>query len=189
MRRVQLVWVITVALWVSADGPASNRPNLLPTRDVDLSYRVTGSSDKPVTQRVRWLAADHLQRIDGPGGVVILADRTTTYITILNQKNRSYVKIEEPAEGLFRIDPSISLTRGSSGSVLALSCTEWTWNNTATNKARTVCLTDDGVVLRMTEDDNVLLEALSIAYRHVDPATFRIPSNYEPTLIPDSSSD
>ena len=39
---------------------------LLPTRDVDITYDVTLLSQPRVRERVRWLAADLLERVDGP---------------------------------------------------------------------------------------------------------------------------
>src|SRR5580704_1521737 len=41
-------------------------PQLLPTRDMDITYDVTLPSQPRVRERVRWLAAEQLERVDGP---------------------------------------------------------------------------------------------------------------------------
>ncbi len=189
MTRIQPAWLLAAALLAAFPARAQEKPKLLPDRDVDITYRVTDRSDAPVKQRVRWLAADHMQRIDGPGTTVILADRTTTYITILSPRTKSYLKVEEPPGGLFKSEYAGSFTRGGTSSVAHLACTEWTWNDASTQRPRTVCATDDGVMLRMIEGGRTLAEATVVTYRRVKPQTFQIPSGYEPTLVPDSSQE
>jgi hypothetical protein len=44
---------------------------------------------------------------------------------------------------------------------------------------RTACITDDGIVLRITEDGLVLWEATSLQRGQQDPALFGVPANYQ----------
>jgi hypothetical protein len=189
MTRLQMVWVVAGLSAIPSLAWAQTKPNLLPDRDVDITYRVTDRADKPLQEHVRWLAARHLQRIDGPGRRAVLADRTTDYITILTPSTKSFVKIREPAGGLFRPDDGGTFTRGGGSVVAHLPCTEWGWTDPNTANARSVCVTDDGVMLRMTEGGRTLIEAISVQYRPLKPAIFEIPRFYSPTLIPDSSGD
>ncbi len=181
--------IIAAALLAATSALAQDKPTLLPERDVDITYRVTAASEKPVKQRVRWLAAKHLQRIDGPGAAVSLADRMTAYITILSSRTKTYVKLEESSDKPFKVDPAASFTRDSKDTVANLPCTEWSWVDASTQSPRTLCATDDGVMLRMTENGHVLFEATAVTYRHANPRTFEVPSDYQPTLVPDTSSD
>ena len=45
---------------------AEKPPQLLPTRDVDIIYEVTLPSQPRIRERVRYLAAELLERVDGP---------------------------------------------------------------------------------------------------------------------------
>jgi hypothetical protein len=61
---------LTIALvlpTVGAQSWADEKPQFIPTRDVDIVYAVTRGGQSTVMERVRWLASDHLERIDGPG--------------------------------------------------------------------------------------------------------------------------
>ncbi len=189
MIRIRQAWIFAAAVLTAVSARADDRPKLLPDRDVDITYLVSDRSDKPIKQRVRWLAADHLQRIDGPGSTVILADRTTTYITILSPRTKSYLKVEEPAGGLFATDKAGSFTRSGMSTVAHLPCNEWAWTDASTQKPRTLCATEDGVMLRTTEDGRTLIEAATVTYRQVKPQTFQIPNGYEPILVPDRSTE
>jgi hypothetical protein len=189
LRRGHSAWIVAALVLAAGHASAQGKPKLLPDRDVDISYRVTDRTDKATTERARWLSASHLQRIDGTGNTVVLADRSTDYITILNPSTRSYVKIEEPPDGLFRVDDAAVFTQGSTNTIAHVACTDWSWLDASTHKPRTVCMTDDGVMLRTTEDGRTLIEATSVTYRRLKPATFQIPSGYSPTLVPDVSAD
>lgn len=189
MPKIRPSWIAAATLLAAVSARAQDKPKLLPDRDVDITYRVTDRSDAPIKQRVRWLATDHLQRIDGPGNTFVLADRTTTYVTIVSPRTKSYLKVAEPAGGLFKADHPGSLTRGGTSNVVNLACTEWTWISASTQKPRTLCATDDGVMLRTTEDGRTLVEATAVTYRRVKPETFRVPNGYEPTLATDSSTE
>ena len=189
MGKVYPVLMVAAALLAVTAAFAQDKPNLLPERDVDITYRVTAISEKPIKQRIRWLAAKHMQRVDSPGGAVSLADRTTAYVTILNSRTKTYVKLEEAADGPFKVDPGVSFPRGGNSKAASLPCSEWSWLDSGTQKPRTLCVTDDGVMLRMAEDGHVLFEATTVTYRHANPRTFEVPSDYQPTLVPDSSPE
>lgn len=187
MLQIYPVSIVSAALLVATAALAQDKPNLLPERDVDITYRVTTVSEKPIKQRVRWLAAKHMQRIDSPGGAVSLANRTTAYVTILNSRTKTYVRLEEAPDGAFRVDPTASFTQGGKSKAAGLSCNEWSWVETSTQNPRTLCVTDDGVILRMTENGRTLFEATSVTYHRANPRTFEVPSDYQPTLVPDNS--
>ena len=179
---------IVAACVLTHPASAQDRPKLMPDRDVDVSYRVV-ASDKPMRQRVRWLAAQHAERIDGGGDSFTLADRTTDFITIVTKRSKTYVKVAEPAGGVFNTNQAADFTRGGDATIAQLPCTEWSWVDASTGKPRTVCATADGVMLRMTEDGHTLVEAITVTYRKVKPKTFQVPVGYEPVLVPDPSGE
>ena len=95
-------------------GPVARTPpsHLLPTRDVDIVYDVTLHSQPRVRERVRWLAAEQLERVDGPHKSTTIFDRRTHQMTLLTSADRSFLQLdmlrqpEEPA-------PEVTLVRGN----------------------------------------------------------------------------
>ena len=64
-------------------------PQFIPTRDVDIVYAVT-PGQSTVLQRVRWLASEHLQCIDGPEKSSTIIDDNAKQIILLNSSSRTY---------------------------------------------------------------------------------------------------
>jgi hypothetical protein len=71
-------------------------PQLLPTRDVDIIYDLTLPSQPRVRERVRYLAAEPLERVDGPHKSTTIFDRRRHEITILTSANRTFLKLNMP---------------------------------------------------------------------------------------------
>jgi hypothetical protein len=67
---------------------AEQPTQLLPTSDVDIIYEVTLTSQPRVRERVRYLAAELLERVDGPHKSTTIFDRRTHEMTILTFANR-----------------------------------------------------------------------------------------------------
>lgn len=167
---------------------AQDRPNLLPTRDVDITYQVTRPGEPRLRERVRWKAADGLERVDIPGGAISIFDHKTHYVTVLERQSHSYLKLESPSRGPIEPDPNAPLTRGGEANVAGLGCTVWNWINPEDQKPFSVCVTNDGVPLRLREDGQTVAEAVSVQYRKLKPATFEVPSGYEPSLSSEGDS-
>ena len=81
IRRV-LATTVLASLLVGKAG-AEQPPHLLPTRDVDITYDLTLPSQPRVRERVRWLAAELLERVDGPHKSSTIFNRRTHEIIIL----------------------------------------------------------------------------------------------------------
>jgi hypothetical protein len=69
-------------------------PQLLPTRDVDIAYDVTLPSQPRVRERVRWLAAEQLERVDGPHKSTTIFNRRTREMTLLTSGNRTFRQLD-----------------------------------------------------------------------------------------------
>ncbi len=173
-----LAFLIAVSLaW------AGESPQLLPTRDVDITYDVTRPGQPKIRERVRWLAAEQLERIDGPDRSATIFDRKAHEVTLLTPRNHSYRKLEgtarqppEPASGT-------ALKRGDEAVVGGLHCTEWTWTDDV--ETHTACITADGVLLRLVTDGQTIMQARSVHYGRQGPELFQVPPNYTPALAPE----
>ena len=79
------------------DHAAQDQPKLLPTRDVDITYDVTRPQQPRTRERVRWLAGEHLERVDSSGRSTTIFDRNAHEVTLLTPANRTYRKLERSA--------------------------------------------------------------------------------------------
>ena len=188
MRRIPLKprYLMIAALLLSTAARADDAPNLVPTRDVDIIYRVTRSGEPTIRQRVRWLAASKLERIDGPGRTVTLADHAKHQVTLLIPARKSFVALDGPPKGPLEPDMGNSATRGPRARVARQSCQEWHW--TDGDDVYSLCVTDDGVMLRFSEGQEAKVKAVRVTYRPLQPASFQVPTGYQPTLAPDGET-
>jgi hypothetical protein len=165
-------------------GPVARAesPQLLPTRDVDITYDVTLPSQSRVRERMRWLAAEQLERVDGPHRSTTIFNRRTREIIHLSSANRTFRQLdmprrpEEPA-------PEVILKRGNESVVTGLHCVNWSWTEDV--ETRTVCMTEDGVLLRFLIDGKTVSEARSVSYRSQPAELFQVPPGYTPLLAPE----
>ena len=159
---------------------------MLPTRDVDISYRHTRPDQPTIVERRRWSASDRLVRSEGPDKSTTLYDRDAQEITIINPKNRTYLKLEGSLRQPLDPEKGKSLKRGGESEIAGLHCTDWSWTEDA--ETHTVCLTPDGVMLRLVVDGKTVMQALSVKYGRQPAELFRVPPDYTPALAPEGGS-
>ena len=175
--------------WLIAEHPvpaAAQSPLLLPTRDVDITYEVTRPHLPKISQRVRWLAREHLERIDGPDKSTTIFDHNAHDVTLLIPATRSYRKLEGAAGQHLAPDPGVAIKRGGDAIVAGLHCTDWSWMEDV--ESRVVCVTADGVLLRSVVDGEKVREARSVSYGAQSAELFQIPKGYAPALAPEGGS-
>lgn len=185
MRRLRGLLSVAVLAFLLAGSPsrAEEMPRFLPTRDVDITYDVTRPHQPKIRERVRWLAAEHLERVDGPDKSTTIFDRNTHEITLLTPANRSYRKFEGAARRPPEPESGVALKRGKEAVVAGLHCTDWSWMEDA--ETHTICTTPDGVLLRLVVDDNTIMQARSVSYRAQKADLFQVPRDYAPALAPE----
>jgi hypothetical protein len=156
----------------------------LPTRDVEISYKITERHQRPIAERVRWSASEHLERVDGPNKSSSIFDHNSRGVTLLNGASRTYRKLENAPRQLLEPEPGAVLKRGNDSVVAGLPCTDWSWTEDV--EKHTVCVTPDGVVLRLvTDEGKKVFEARSVHYAPQSADLFRVPSSYAPALAPE----
>ena len=155
-------------------------PQELPTRDVDINYQITRPQQPTIIQRRRWLASEHLVRVDGPDKSATIYDRNGHEITVLNLAKRTYLKLEGAPRLPLDPEKGEALTRGGEFVVAGLRCTDWSWTEDV--ETHSVCLTPDGVLLRLVVDGKTVMQARSVSYARQPAELFRVPPNYTPAL-------
>ncbi len=157
----------------------ADRPATLPTRDVDVTYRM-GQGEQAMSQRSRWSAAERKMRLDTPTpGVYAIVDYAAGTMAMVSERSRGVLDLPTPAGGLpgQAASGSAPFTRRGSTQIAGLPCTEWETRDLG-GQATLICFTDDGVLLQARHGAQVLVEATRVAYGALDPAAFAVPPGY-----------
>ena len=179
--RLALPTAVLASLLIGKAG-AEEPTRLLPTRDVDINYDVTLPSQPRIRERVRYRAAELLERVDGPHNSTTILDRRTHEMTIIDTANRTVLKLDMPQQPQ-EPGPKVTLKRGNESVVAGLHCVDWSWTEDV--DTRTVCITADGVLLRFLVNGQIVSEARSVTYSPQSDDLFHVPSDYAPLLAPE----
>jgi hypothetical protein len=180
--RNALLALFLIGAQTSPQGP--DQPAVLPTRDVDITYRITRPQQPALTERRRWLASEHLQRVDVNGGTTIF-DHKRGEFTLLNPSTHTYRKFEGTPRMPRAPGKDVALKRGSDAVIAGLHCTDWSWIDHGDDETPTACLTADGVMLRLVIGGTTIMQARSVTYAKQPPEVFQVPSGYLPGLAPE----
>ena len=103
-----------------AHSGAQERPPLVPTTDVDISYKITRPDQPVIVERRRWLAGEHLERVDGPDKSTTIFDRDKDEIILLNAAKRTFRKLEGAGRRPPEPGAGVVLTRGEESVIAGL---------------------------------------------------------------------
>lgn len=167
----------------AAPAAAQERPPLTPTRDVAVTYRVTG----PAAQQgapaivVAWNAAAQLMRSEVPGmGWMVMDLRQGRGFMVMEQM-RAILDI--PAGQMMQLpghSPTATFRKEGTATVAGLPCTLWRVQDGA-SQGRS-CITADGVMLRAEgshQGQSGGMEATSVTFTPQDAARFQRPQGYQ----------
>lgn len=177
MRKI-CATVAALLLGVAAAAP--DRPLAVPTRDVDVVYRALAQGNTPATeQRVRWDVAAGKQRIDPQTpGIYVIIDFRARQLFSVRDSIRTVLEFNGERAPSLPNYPAGRYASVGTATVAGLDCTLWQPNDSAT-PPRQICVTDDGVLLRIAAAERTLLEAVSVHYAPADPAAFEVPADYK----------
>lgn len=196
--RAAFAAAISLAAVAPPAGPASaqDRPaNLLPTRDVSLTYRILGMQGQQgaaPTIGIAYLAAEQKMRVDM--GAIIpgmnawgLTDMRAGRSDVVLENLRTVVPNPggQDLSRALRLAEGARMTRADSGTVAGIRCTNWRWENEG--QRGTSCLTDDGVMLRAVNEGGQGMEATQVQYAAQDPARFRVPQGYRQQTLEEAA--
>jgi hypothetical protein len=160
-------------------GAAGDRPAITPTRDVDVTYRVAQPVEggPPLSQRMRWLTETGKLRVDPPSpGLFMIVDYPGKRMSVVKLADRAVLDLPTAAPGLPGA-PAGAFTRRDDMVVAGMPCTNWAATD-AGGQPVLLCLTPDGVMLRASHGDRVLLEAITVTYAPQNPADFIAPEGF-----------
>jgi hypothetical protein len=169
---------------VGSQSWAEQKPQFVPTRDVDIMYEVARPDEPTVRERVRWRASDHLERIDGPKKSITIIDQKANEVTLLNYASRTYSQTHIDGASPWPVAPPdeyVTVKRQDEFVVAGLRCRDWSWTDDV--EARLACMTTDGVLLRLVVDGKTSVEAQSVSYGAEDAEVFLIPPGYAPAVM------
>jgi hypothetical protein len=172
--------VLTLCLAWASPGVA-DQPLLRPSRDVDVTYRAAAlQGGREVEQRVRWLAASQIMRIDPPSpSLHVIVDYVARRMSVVRDATRSVVEMAAPDNmaNLLGGEAASAFVRRGEATVAGRACVEWLTQDRGAHPAL-VCITDDGVLLRAGTAEQVRVSAVSVQYAPQDPEAFRVPVDY-----------
>ncbi len=186
-RQFGSAFCVAVLVFGYVAAAAEERPRLVPSRDVDIRYDVTRPQKPKVRQRVRWLAAEGLERVDVSGRSTSIFEHDAHAVTLLTPATRTFRKLDHLPRRPLEPEQGAALTRGADAVIAGLSCTDWSW--VEDGEKHTVCATADGVILRLVVDGQTFMEARSVKYAPQRIDLFRVPANYTPALAPEGAGE
>jgi hypothetical protein len=147
---------------------------LVPSRDADVTYAVNGPGAN-ATQRLRWSASLKRMRIDPPGaGLYMIVDYLAHRAVVVQPEAQAFTEMPAPAAAL-----TGNTARQAQGSdtVAGLPCTEFATTDTE-GRNTVLCVTQDGVTLRIRVEGRTLMTAQTVSYQPQDETLFSPPPAY-----------
>jgi hypothetical protein len=187
-----MIRLLTAAAVTTAIAfPAFAQPaNMRPTRDVTVTYRMSGVAGAPPQEtRMAFSASTGKQRIDPPGntGWMLIDRRANSAVMVMDAQRMAMTLPAATAAAMNQEAPAgATFTRKGSATVAGTACTEW--EVTVGQVRGTNCMTDDGVMLRTVSTapngNTVTMEATQVTYGAIDPARLSVPAGYTTQQMP-----
>jgi hypothetical protein len=185
-------------LGLSPPATAQERPNLQPTRDAMIDYRVEGrraANGEPQMLRMYISAGGRKTLIEpSDGRTQIIVDRSVgrTYILMMQQRQYMERPLNQSQPGGFEVgqtSANTSLTKKGTETIAGRRCTVWESRGQRTS---TACITDEGLFLKGESQapgggERSSLIATNVQVGPLAPETFNVPygfTRYETANIP-----
>ncbi|MBR0681519.1 DUF4412 domain-containing protein [Roseomonas eburnea] len=182
--RHAIAAAIVAALPVAAQ--AQDRPQIFPTRDVAVTYRVAGQG-QAAELTMLWSAAQRLMRMNMPQGAgYLVADHQSQRGFMVMEAMRMIMDVPmEQAAGYQRDLENARFTRGGTEKIAGTDCTVWRYQGQG--QSGEACITSDGVMLRAqgaAQGQQGRMEAVRVVYAPQDASLFRRPQGYQTMQAP-----
>ena len=182
--RHAIAAALIIALPLAAQ--AQDRPQIYPTRDVAVTYRVSGQG-QGAELTMQWSAAQRLMRMNMPGGVgYMVADHQNQRGFMVMEAMRTIMDVPmQQAASVQQAMQDANFTRGATEKIAGTDCTVWRYQGES--QSGEACITADGVMLRAqgtAQGQQGRMEAVRVAYGAQDPAQFRRPEGFQTMQMP-----
>jgi len=171
------------ALPVAAQPSAPDRPAMVPAREASVLYRMTQAGTAPVEVRITTRAGGSPMRIDMPDGAYMLVDQTARSMALVVPTEQMVMDLPFQAgpQAQFQLNERMRFTRKGIDTVATVHCTNW---DIVLDKARgTMCISDEGVMLRSSGQDEAgrrnLIEAISVSFAPAAASEFTPPPDFD----------
>ncbi len=184
------VLLVPMLLLIMTPALAQDRPPLLPSRDVTVTYATSRGRDITIT----YGAGGQRMRIEGmsPGGGYAIIDRAAGMMTIVQPQQHMYMRMpESPAMRAGMLQQRLqnaSFTRQGSDTVAGIACTEW--KVTTSKGTGDACVDANGLVLRARGANGAdpqrapILLAKKVDYHAVPASAFEPPPGFRAMTMP-----
>ena len=186
MTRLPILFAVLLCLapnLARAQPAPAERPPVVPARDAIIGYHLAPATGEPIDVRVAVRAGGRVMRLDLPDTSYMIATPGNRSVTMVVQLERTALDLPwtDGPQSLFLLDDRMRFTRKAEATVAGQRCTVW---DTAIERARsTVCVTNDGLVLRSTSQDPLgrrnLIEAFGVRFGSLAEADYTVPVDYE----------
>ena len=187
MRRLMRHAILAAAL-LATPALAEERPNILPTRDVAVTYRIEGGGPSaPSSLGMAWHAVSRSMRMDVPGMGWMVANHDTNRAFMAMEGARMVMDLPM-AEVMRQYGPGegARFQREGQDRVAGLPCTVWRYEDRG--RQGRACMTTDGVMLRGTapgpDGRPATVTATEVRYAAQDPARFARPQGWAAMQMP-----
>jgi hypothetical protein len=176
---------MAVAGPVLAQAPAAvpDRPLLAPSREASVLYRMAKAGTPAVELRITTRAGGSPMRVDMPDGAYMLVDQAaqSTAMVVPNEQMVMELPFQDGPQAQFQLNERMRFTRRGVDTVATMRCTTW---DVVLEKAHgAVCVSDDGIVLRSSGQDEAgrrtLIEAVSVSFAPAPASDFTLPADYD----------
>ena len=183
--------ILALPLLASAAAAAQDQPILLPTRDVAVTFRLTGSNQQPGPIHAAWSASQRSLRVDNssaPGWLLVQQQSQRAFMVMPQGLVMRLPAAPDIAKMLDNPQAQGRVTRGGRRTIAGYQCTDWQIER-RDGKGGVACITPDGVLLRAQQTGRrELLEATEVAYGRQDPARFQLPQGAPQIDLPSNLS-
>jgi hypothetical protein len=166
---------------------AQERPQLFPTRDVAVTFRVAGQGQQAELTML-WSAAQRLMRTNLPQGAgYMVVDHNGQRAFMVMEAMRMVMDVPiEQATAQQRYFETARFTRGGTERVAGHDCTVWRYQSGSGESE--ACITSDGVLLRgqgsAAGGGSGRIEAVRVVFAPQDASLFRRPQGYQTMQMP-----
>lgn len=185
MRRLRAAVAGACVLTLAA---APDRPALVPSREASVLYRMVSADAAPIEVRITTGAGGSPMRLDLPDRTYMLVDQAARSIELVVPDEQMVLDVpyQDGPQTHFQLNDRMRFTRRAPSTVAAVRCT--VWDVAVDNTRGTMCISDDGILLRSSGLDQAgrrnLIEAVSVSFAPAAANEFVPPADFSRMAAP-----